>query len=154
MIAARIIGKTITGRILGGVVLLVAILIVLLVLSRCSNAELQRELGALGQSAAQCAEDNTHQTTRLNQCVEGFSALADRLRVEQDANLEAVLAAERRARQRELDRLSEQAARDRIYSTDPSCEQWAEIRVCDDIAARLLESRRALIDRYLDEIDE
>ena len=154
MIASRIIGTTITGRILGGVLVLVAALVALLLLSRCSNAELQREIGALNQSQAQATETNRNQTERLRECVEGFTALADRFRIEQNANDAAVLAAERRARQRELARIAEQAERGRIYDENPDCEQWGVQRVCLEIGDRMRANRRALIDRYQGESDE
>ena len=152
-IAGRIIGKTITGRVLGIVLAVVVGLIALLAISRCSIGDLQREIGAMNQQAGQCQEDNRHQTEQVNQCVEGFTALADRLHIEQAANAEAVLAAERRDRQREREFLAEQAARSRIYSETPDCEAWSVVMVCDEIAEHMQSSRRGLIDRWEPETD-
>lgn len=150
---SKIIGKPISGKILAVAAVVFIVLVTLLSLSYCANRNAQRELGSLSQSAAQCAEDNRNQTSRLNECILARKSLVQELEIERDAAQQA----DAEARIRDQERLREldqaRANRARILEGSPSCAEWAAQNPCLETWNELITRRRRLLQEWTDDED-
>lgn len=135
---------------LGGMVLM----LVLLGLQSWQMNRAGQRHGETSQALRQCEADRESQRQEAIEARDELTELVSRLAIDSQAASEALLASERRSRQRERDDRAEAQARADIYAQVPDCEDWAVIPVCLDIAQRMQSRRAELINRWQGEDDE
>lgn len=129
-------------------------MLVLLGVQSCRLGDARENHGQARQALAQCEADLASQRSESIAARDELTDLVSQMAVDSQAVAEALLASERRDRQRERADQAEARARAEIYQQVPDCETWAQIPVCREIAERQQARRAELIRRWEGEPDE
>lgn len=130
------------------------LLVVLLGLQSCRLHNAGERHGETSQALRQCEVDRADHRQEAIAARDELTEIVMRLAIDSQAVAEALLASERQARERDRADRAEAQARAEIYAQVPDCQTWGLIPVCLDIAERMHDRRRDLIDRWQGESDE
>ncbi|MFW6340981.1 MAG: hypothetical protein ACOC0Q_08945 [Wenzhouxiangella sp.] len=107
-----------------------------------------KQIGSGEVSLAQCLADNAHQTRQLHETRDELAEMVAAIAMDRQAINDRLLSSERRDHQRQISSEAERRAREEIYSQVPECDEWRQQAACTEIAQRLIDRRKDLIQRH------